>query len=412
MLFFFLFLVFFPFFLCTFFLCFCFFLNCFSLLFLLFFLLFLFIFVFSFFFLFLLFLFIFIFSFPFPFSLYLSFSPFGWCCLVSSFSCLVALSSSSFRIVVSGFSLPPLSPGCLGRLPSLLGWLPFLVRRSSLLLVCWKEKRKEKKKKEKKEKGKKEKKKKRKEKRKEEIKQKNKRKNTKEERRKPLLKVADSASFKRAKTLKDHLTVCACVRVCVHVCACVCVCVRVCVCLCVRASVGVGVRATFRPNVQVSVFVSVSWGWQGRAESEKGLSRPVPDQQRSCSCLSCVISWFSSSTFLICLFESWRRQAFASLASPRQGRRVRVGLPTPDKSQKMDRTARRKCSFPSMTNSLLLATSRCHSHGTIRRVCRLSQLLLHWTNHRAGRASTSPLGTIRPHLQGTTLTLLPSLTLN
>ena len=29
---------------------------------------------------------------------------------------------------------------------------------------------------------------------------------------------------------------------------------------------------------------SFLWGWQGRAESETGLSSPVPDQQRSSSC--------------------------------------------------------------------------------------------------------------------------------
>ena len=165
--------------------------------------------------------------------------------------------------------------------------------------------------------------------------------------------------------------------------------------------------------LQVSVSVSISWGWQGRAESEKGLSSPLPDQQRSCSCLTCVIGWFTSSTFLICLLESWRRQPFAGQPKPRQaGRRIRVGLPTPDKSQKMDRTALRKCSFPSVNNSRLLATSRCRGYGTIRPASRLSQLLLYWTNHRAGRTSTSLLGTIRPHLQGTTLTLPPSLTLN
>ena len=50
-----------------------------------------------------------------------------------------------------------------------------------------------------------------------------------------------------------------------------------------------------------------------------------------------MFGWFPNSTSLICLLEPWRRQAFASLASPRQDRRIRGGLPTPDKSQKMGR---------------------------------------------------------------------------
>ena len=49
-------------------------------------------------------------------------------------------------------------------------------------------------------------------------------------------------------------------------------------------------------SVCVSVCVPVSWGWQGRAESEKGLSSPVPDQQRS---LSLMISFFSTGIQVI-----------------------------------------------------------------------------------------------------------------
>ena len=44
-------------------------------------------------------------------------------------------------LVVWGFL-----PRCLGRLSSLLGWHPFWVGRSSLLLICWKARKKEKKK--------------------------------------------------------------------------------------------------------------------------------------------------------------------------------------------------------------------------------------------------------------------------
>ena len=48
---------------------------------------------------------------------------------------------------------------------------------------------------------------------------------------------------------------------------------------------------------------------------------------------SSVIRWFSNSTYLICLFEPWRRQPGAGLPSPRQeGRRNGVGLPTPEKT--------------------------------------------------------------------------------
>ena len=82
------------------------------------------------------------------------------------------------------FGGPPL-PGCLGRLPSLLGWLPFWVGRSSLRLVCWKEKNKEKKKrkKEKRKKGEKKKKKKNKKEKKEKT-QRNKEENMETRRKK------------------------------------------------------------------------------------------------------------------------------------------------------------------------------------------------------------------------------------
>ena len=62
---------------------------------------------------------------------------------------------------------------------------------------------------------------------------------------------------------------------------------------------------------EVSVSVSVSLAWEqghGRAQADTG-PQTLPDQQWSCPCLSFVISWFPSNTFLIYLFEPWRRQA-------------------------------------------------------------------------------------------------------
>ena len=53
--------------------------------------------------------------------------------------------------------------------------------------------------------------------------------------------------------------------------------------------------------VCVCVCVSVSWGWQGRAESEKGLSSPVPDQQRSSSCFPvCFVGFPAAHLSFVC----------------------------------------------------------------------------------------------------------------
>ena len=183
-------------------------------------------------------------------------------------------------------------------------------------------------------------------------------------------------------------------------------------------------------QVSVSVSVSVSWGWQGRAESEKGLSSPVPDQQRSSSCFSCVFRWFPSSTSLICLLEPWRRQAsaFASLASPEQSRRLRVGLPSRVKPQRISRGVLLTCSFPSKVSSHLRAVS--HHLNRISKLAHRRSQPLHWiscrmvwfstsllgaTRSRLQRmpwVSTSQPGTMRHHSQGTTSTLTSSLKLN
>ena len=140
-------------------------------------------------------------------------------------------------------------------------------------------------------------------------------------------------------------------------------------------------------------------GGKGTARRRRDTSpQALPDQQRSCPCLSLVISCFPNSTFLICLFEPWRRQAFASQASPRQvDVRTRVGLPTPDKLQKMTRGSLQQCSIPSTTNSRPLAASCCHSYRTTKLAWRLSQLHHHWTSHNWLRSSTNLLGTTRHH---------------
>ena len=129
------------------------------------------------------------------------------------------------------------------------------------------------------------------------------------------------------------------------------------------------------------------------AKSETGLSSPVPDQQRSSSCVI-------KSTSLICLLESWRRQPFAGQPKPRRaGRRLRVGLPTPGMSQKMDSETLPSCSFPSTNSSHPRATSHCRNNRINRPAYRRSQLLLHWTSHRVDRDSSSLPGTTRPQPQ-------------
>ena len=67
-------------------------------------------------------------------------------------------------------------------------------------------------------------------------------------------------------------------------------------------------------SLSLSFSFSLSAG-AGRdiAKSATGLSSPVPDQQRSC-----VFRWFSNSTSLICLLESWRRQPCAGQPKPRR----------------------------------------------------------------------------------------------
>ena len=156
-----------------------------------------------------------------------------------------------------------------------------------------------------------------------------------------------------------------------------------------------------------SVSVSVSLAWeQGHDQAQADTSpQALPDQQRSGPCPSCVISWFPNSTSLICLFEPWRRQGGASLASPGQSSRIRVGLPTRVKPQRMSHS-------PALVlASHLRGISHCHN-SISKQIYRRSQLLLHWTSHRWDRDSTSLLGTTLLHLQGQTLTLPPSSKLN
>ena len=66
---------------------------------------------------------------------------------------------------------------------------------------------------------------------------------------------------------------------------------KCCLCLCLSVSVCVSV------SVSVSVCVSLAWGrGHGQAQADTG-PQALPDQQRSCPCLS-VICWFPSNTFL------------------------------------------------------------------------------------------------------------------
>ena len=78
------------------------------------------------------------------------------------------------------------------------------------------------------------------------------------------------------------------------------------------ARVDLGLLKSVSVSVSVSVCVSVSLAWEqghGRAQADTG-PQTLPDQQRSCPCLSFVFRWFPSSTSLTCLLEPWRRQAY------------------------------------------------------------------------------------------------------
>ena len=107
-----------------------------------------------------------------------------------------------------------------------------------------------------------------------------------------------------------------------------------------------------------------------------------------------MFRWFPNSTSLICLLESWRRQPFAGQPKPRPaGRRIRVGLPTPAKSQKMDRKTLPWCSLPS-NSSHPRAFSHCLNNRISKQAHKCSQPI-HWTSHRLDWLSTSFLGTTR-----------------
>ena len=164
------------------------------------------------------------------------------------------------------------------------------------------------------------------------------------------------------------------------------------------------------------VFLSLSF-----CLCQQGLAGQSPrrDSQALCLTSSGRVHVFlcdqlvPNNTSLICLLQPWRRQPFACQPKPhRAGRRIRVGLPTLGKSQKMGCTSQRMCSFPGSHNSQPRATSHCLNNRISRSAYRRSQLLLHWTSQRVDRASSSLLRTNRLHSQRTTLTLLPSSKLN
>ena len=138
-------------------------------------------------------------------------------------------------------------------------------------------------------------------------------------------------------------------------------------------------------QVSVSVSVSVSLAWEqghGQAQADTG-PQALPDQQRWCPCLSFEFRWFPSRVSLICLFEPWRRQAeaFASLASPEQSRRLRVGLPTRVNPQRMSPGVLLTCSFPSKVSIHLRAVSHYLNNRISKLALRRSQLL-QWISYR------------------------------
>ena len=162
---------------------------------------------------------------------------------------------------------------------------------------------------------------------------------------------------------------------------CVCVCVSLCVCLCVCLCVSLCLGARARPGSRRTQALKPCLTSSGRA-------------------LVFVICWFPSNTFLICLFEPWRRQAwaFASLASPEQSRRIRVGLPTRVKPHRMSPGVLLTCSFPSKVSIHLRAVSQYLNNRISKLALKRSQLL-QWISYRMVWFSTSLLGTTRSRFQ-------------
>ena len=92
----------------------------------------------------------------------------------------------------------------------------------------------------------------------------------------------------------SSVSVCLCLSlsVCLYVSVCLSVCLSVCMSVCLYVC------------MSVCLSVSLAWG-RGHGQAQADTSpQALPDQQRSCPCLSFVICWFPSNTFLILFVRS------------------------------------------------------------------------------------------------------------
>ena len=100
-------------------------------------------------------------------------------------------------------------------------------------------------------------------------------------------------------------------------------------------------------------------------------------------------------------FPVWRRPPCAGRPSPRQAMlRIRVGLPTQEKHQKVSYAVARQCSFPSTRSSCNQpATSRRCRTKTLKLDPSTRQSHLHRSNHTKDQSSTNHMGTTKLHQQ-------------
>ena len=144
---------------------------------------------------------------------------------------------------------------------------------------------------------------------------------------------------------------------------------------------------------------SVSWGWQGRAESEKGLSSPVPDQQRSSSCFPvCSVGFPAAHLSFVCLSYGGGRLRNSQVWQV-QSKVVDSGLVSQLGSSRRGSVGEflLTCSFPSKVSSHLRAVS--HYLNRISKLEHRCSQPLHWISYRMVWFSTGLLGATRSRLQ-------------
>ena len=188
----------------------------------------------------------------------------------------------------------------------------------------------------------------------------------------------------------------------------VCVCLSVCQSVCVCVS---------------SLCLCPLPGGKGTASHRRTGPQALPDQQRSCPCLSFVVCWFPSNTFLSCLFKPWRRraQAIAGLARTEP---PNSGQAAEDESGSFVDVLVSEQGQHSSSSGLTLPQQQNQQAGSqTQSASSMDQLQNGLVQYQPSGSnpvqptanalfSTSQPGTVRHHSQGKTSTLTSSLTLN